>query len=306
MIASIVASLAFAGWKKRLSFIGAALAAAVLANWLRAYLVILAATLSDRRVGVGPEHVALGWIFYSALILGLIALARRLADAPQQAATPAPPSKPQSGAHASLIALASCALIAAYDFSVVSAPGNIDAPNTLPALQSEGFTMIADNGEWSAHAPQANARSTVRYRSAKGDVTVSASYVADDRAGAEIASTETRAADGVIWRRLAIAAPDVSLRGDAVPVRVETLENDLGQRLDVAALYWLGDRYYTSPMQLKARVAINKLAGKRQAGGAFFIATDASSPGLIHDFLASAEPAAVWRARIDTRTGVGP
>lgn len=302
MIASVVASLAFSGWKKRFAFIGAALAAAILANWVRAYLVVLAATLSDRRVGVGPEHVALGWVFYSALILGLIALARRFAEGPAAPRMAAPAVASHPGQPATLVALASCALIAAYDFSVVSAGGNAKAPIVLPVLQSQGFSAIGDNGAWAAFTPQADQRSANRYRSAAGDIAVSLSYVADDRAGAEIASHDSRAADGVAWRRLAVRMQAVPLRGDIVRVRIETLENDFGQKLDVATLYWLGEQYYASPSRLKAGVAASKLIGRRQPGGAFYIAADAGSPDLIPKFLAGAESVAAWRAR----TGVGP
>lgn len=85
MISALVSHLAFSTLKKRAAFIAAALALAIAANWLRAYAIILAATASDRRFGIGPEHVALGWAFYSVLIIALIALARRMADPPRGA-----------------------------------------------------------------------------------------------------------------------------------------------------------------------------------------------------------------------------
>ena len=79
MISTVLVSLAFRTIRARASFIAAALVAALLANWLRAYAIIALATLSERRFGVGPEHVALGWTFYGALMLGLILFARRFA-----------------------------------------------------------------------------------------------------------------------------------------------------------------------------------------------------------------------------------
>lgn len=82
MISALVSHLAFSGLQKRAAFVIAALTAAIAANWLRAYVIIFAATASDRRFGIGPEHVALGWAFYSVLIIALIALARRMADPP--------------------------------------------------------------------------------------------------------------------------------------------------------------------------------------------------------------------------------
>ncbi|MFZ5618906.1 MAG: exosortase A [Pseudomonadota bacterium] len=85
MISALVSHLAFSTLKKRAAFVAAALAVAIAANWLRAYVIIFAATVSGRRFGIGPEHVALGWAFYSMLIIALIALARRMADPPRSA-----------------------------------------------------------------------------------------------------------------------------------------------------------------------------------------------------------------------------
>ncbi len=82
MLSALVSHLAFRGWRKCTAFIAAALVAAVLANWLRAFLIVSLATATDLRLGVGPEHVALGWVLYAAMIAGLILLARHCADRP--------------------------------------------------------------------------------------------------------------------------------------------------------------------------------------------------------------------------------
>ncbi len=80
MIASLAAHLAFTGWRRQAVFIGAAVALAIAANWLRASLIILTATATQMRVGTGPEHVAFGWVFYGGLILALLLAARRFGD----------------------------------------------------------------------------------------------------------------------------------------------------------------------------------------------------------------------------------
>lgn len=82
MLSALVSHLAFRDWRKGGAFIAAALVAAVVANWLRAFLIVSLATATDLRLGVGPEHVALGWVLYAAMIAGLILLARRCADRP--------------------------------------------------------------------------------------------------------------------------------------------------------------------------------------------------------------------------------
>lgn len=80
MISGLLSTLSFETARARIAFIASALAAAFVANWLRAYLIIAIATLSDRRLGLGPEHVGIGWVIYSAMLIALIFIARRHAD----------------------------------------------------------------------------------------------------------------------------------------------------------------------------------------------------------------------------------
>lgn len=80
MIALLAAHLAFNGWRRQALFVGAAVLLAVAANWLRAWLIVLTATVTDMRIGTGPEHVAFGWVFYGGLVLALLFAARRFGD----------------------------------------------------------------------------------------------------------------------------------------------------------------------------------------------------------------------------------
>lgn len=80
MIAALAAHLAFRDWRRQATFVAAAIALAIAANWMRAYFIILTATLTDMRVGTGPEHVAFGWFFYIGLTLALAVIARRFSD----------------------------------------------------------------------------------------------------------------------------------------------------------------------------------------------------------------------------------
>lgn len=80
MISALAAHLAFRGWRRQALFLAAAIALAIAANWLRAFFIVLTATVTDMRVGTGPEHVAFGWLFYFGLTLTLLLIARRFGD----------------------------------------------------------------------------------------------------------------------------------------------------------------------------------------------------------------------------------
>lgn len=80
MISGLAAHLAFRSLRGKTLFLASAVALAVAANWVRAFVIVAAATATNMRVGTGPEHVAFGWVLYVGLILALLLIARRFGD----------------------------------------------------------------------------------------------------------------------------------------------------------------------------------------------------------------------------------
>lgn len=85
LLAAILVSAAFAGvafrsWRKRLGFIAIAAAAALAANILRAYLVILLATKTPLGMDFARDHAAFGWALYAVFLFALVAAGRSLRD----------------------------------------------------------------------------------------------------------------------------------------------------------------------------------------------------------------------------------
>lgn len=64
VLSSLFAYINFSRIRTRLVFIAIALLVALLANWFRAYLIVMIGHLSGMRLGVGDDHVWYGWIFF--------------------------------------------------------------------------------------------------------------------------------------------------------------------------------------------------------------------------------------------------
>lgn len=287
IIASVVSWLAFADWRKRAMFVATALFAALTANWLRAYAIVFVATITERRIGVGPEHVMLGWVFYCLLIIMLIALARRFADAPRNVVVPVlrQARTPQSRYTAILAALIAPSIAVAYDAAIVSnVPANADraSESGRPRVRVEGGTRF-----WSAYSPNADGLSTVMVGTSAGDVFLSRVSFDYDRRGGEIAGGDTKAADGSVWRRVAVARRNFEIEGASPSLPVETISNDSGERLDVATYYLVDRTIHFNPVSAKIDVAARKLSGRRTSGEAHFVAAPAPGDAAISQFLGS-------------------
>lgn len=80
MLSTLFALVNFERTGKRLAFIGTAIALAVLANWMRAVLVVLAGHLSGMTVGTGDDHVWFGWVFFGVAMFAVFAMGARWRD----------------------------------------------------------------------------------------------------------------------------------------------------------------------------------------------------------------------------------
>jgi exosortase A len=82
LIASIVvgclyAYLNYRSLTRRLVFVALAVAAPILANWLRAYGIVLLGHVSGNRLATGVDHLIYGWVFFGIVMLGLFWIGAR-------------------------------------------------------------------------------------------------------------------------------------------------------------------------------------------------------------------------------------
>jgi len=81
-IGSLYAHLSYTHWRKKLIFILFSLAFPILANGVRAYLVVLIAYLSDMKYATGVDHLIYGWLFFGLVIYLMFSIGNIWADVP--------------------------------------------------------------------------------------------------------------------------------------------------------------------------------------------------------------------------------
>ena len=54
---------------RRLAFIGASIVVPLLANWLRAYTIVMVGHLSNNRLMTNDDHIVFGWVLFGAIML---------------------------------------------------------------------------------------------------------------------------------------------------------------------------------------------------------------------------------------------
>lgn len=81
-VGALYAYLHYTSFKRRLLFMFVAVAVPILANWLRAYFIVMLGYLSDNKIAVGVDHLLYGWVFFGVVIFLMFWIGGRWQEAP--------------------------------------------------------------------------------------------------------------------------------------------------------------------------------------------------------------------------------
>jgi len=257
MVGSLFAYLNYHGTRKRLIFVAVSLVLPVLANWVRAYIIVMLGHLSDNQIATGVDHLIYGWIFFGVVILALFFIGARWADpddaeateaaAVQQAALradrPAAAWQPMGLAAIALVVLA-LPNLGRLQASAEVAPRSVQLslPDQLGRWQA--LPQVAPG--WEPVFSNATAKLVRDYRGPGGDVVVHIAYFRNQRTGAKLVTSTNRFVTGPRWLIASEGLAASRLDGKSITWRRATLTTTDGTegagrpRLTVWRLYWLG------------------------------------------------------------------
>ena len=92
MVGTLFAYLNYRSYRKRAVFMLFSLLMPVLANWLRAYIIVMLAHLSGNKLATGVDHILYGWVFFGAIIFLMFLIGSRWSD-PDEASAGSGPSR---------------------------------------------------------------------------------------------------------------------------------------------------------------------------------------------------------------------
>ena len=80
VIGTLYAYLTYRSTLRRLVFIGFSILVPVIANWVRAYMIVMIGHLSGNKLAVGVDHLIYGWLFFGVVILLMFWIGARWRD----------------------------------------------------------------------------------------------------------------------------------------------------------------------------------------------------------------------------------
>lgn len=86
MVGTLFAYLNYRSYQRRAAFMLVSLLMPVLANWLRAYIIVMLAHFSGNKIATGVDHVIYGWVFFGAIIFLMFLVGSRWSEPDESAA----------------------------------------------------------------------------------------------------------------------------------------------------------------------------------------------------------------------------
>lgn len=301
MVGTLFAYLNYRSHTKRWAFVGVAIVTPLVANWVRAYMIVMLGHLSGNKLAVGVDHIIYGWVFFGIIMLAMFMIGARWAD-PDPDPEPGPASSVSVGADARGRLAAAFSIAALLVLLPVGARthaahvGGHGQPQ-LAAPAVAGWTWRAKPlSSWSPVFQNPAAVLHGRYESADGAaVGLYVGYYREQGYGRQLVTSVNELAVGERWSRTAYDMTELAgqrwrtaeLRGQALSV--VTGGGDSAPRLRVWQVYWINGQLHTSDWRAKLSGVVQTLLGRGDDAASVIVYADKNAVGpddaLLRNFL---------------------
>ncbi len=255
---------------RRALFFAASIVVPVIANWVRAYLIVMLGHLTNNKLAGGVDHLVYGWIFFGFVMLVMFAVGARWREdqgpssaAPQRSVTPAAgvllfANWKRVGTMAAVLLVA----VAIWPIarSALMQPQAERAIAAVPIAASSGWEPVAAPiGGWRPRLEGATSEQVFAFRKGDRQIGLFLGLFRNQRQGAELVnSVNSLVPDDKLWLRVAEAPRRADIAGRAVTVHSEQIRGS-GGTIVAWQWYWLDGIATTSDAQAKFRLALDRL-----------------------------------------------
>ncbi|WP_300661386.1 exosortase A [Hydrogenophaga sp.] len=290
-VGSLFAYLSYQSLTKRLIFVGVAILVPLVANWLRAYMIVMLGHLSGNELATGVDHLIYGWLFFGVVILAMLFVGARWADAPEpspralKSADTQRPGSPRQGWAHGLAAVAALAFVASpHVLERLLSLGTNTSPVvlTVPAAQAPWQNASAPPSDWVPAFQLPVATSHSGYTGPQGEaVGLHLTYYRQQDYERKLVSSLNMlvTSQDDRWAQVAGGSASTQLAGQPIAVVAGTLRNQSGgltvntPRLQAWRFYWVNNRFTASDAAAKIQGAFSRITGQGDDGAIVVVYT---------------------------------
>lgn len=303
MVGSLFAYLNYQSTKRRVIFMVVSLVMPVVANWIRAYIIVMLGHLSNNEIATGVDHLVYGWIFFGVVIMALFFVGARWAEDPRDDTLPTGGSAPAAvwagGRGAAMVVLGLAAALWPLWFLHARADGDaattavqLRLPAQLGAWTSSDELPLAD---YLPHFVNPRVEVNRTYRQGDAAVTVHVAYYRGRTADAKLVSSINQwvLSGDRRWHVLAESLQQAPVDGHPQAWREAVVLPQSGgidgngrARITAWRVYWLGDRLEHRDTATRLGQAWTALRGGPDDGAAVHVITTAADDNQARRVLA--------------------
>ena len=279
----LYAYLTYRSLARRVVFVMLSVVVPIVANWLRAYIIVMIGHLSSMKHAVGVDHLIYGWLFFGVVMLILFWLGSfwREDHVSLEAMPDSVLSVPIS--QSALMAIVAATIASAGAVSVWPALAlhlHESRARTQPALQAPspagGWQPAPGHlTDWTPRFLNPSARISQVYIQGERRVELYMGYYHNQRQGREMISslnTLVRSNDKV-WGSLG-ESHRVLMFNDNEVSAIETKLKRQSTHLLVWHWYWIDGQYTSNPYWAKLLQAKSQLLGRGDDGAVIIVSTE--------------------------------
>lgn len=262
MIGTLYAWVMYRSPRKRALFMLAALLVPIVANWMRAFLIVLLGHLSDNKLAAGVDHLVYGWVFFGAVIFTLFAIGARWREDHLPMAQPVAGRQPMPTGALAGGALATMVALAIWPGAALAMMAPVDVRAIVPVAPTgtAGWQGRDAQRGWRAQWQAPRATLVREYARDGADVTLHLAYFRAQTQGSElVSSAHTIAAEKSGWREVARGSASAAIAETPLAWRSAVLRGDDGRYVRVWIAYWLGGHWSVSDTRAKLDLALDRL-----------------------------------------------
>jgi EpsI family protein len=294
-VGTLFAYLNYQSNRRRVVFALVSLVVPVLANWMRAYIIVMLGHLSGNKLAAGVDHLIYGWVFFGVVIMLMFVIGARWAE-PDKVLLPQASDAPASTAKFSAAKLwamaASFALLAAVplvaNWAIDRSESAVTVRLTAPAALSPTWQAITPAlADFKPAFDNPSAEINTSYASQGQAVGPYLGYYHHQDYNRKLVSSSNVLVPSKDphWARVASGARAVSVNGQPVQLRTAVLRpSALGlsgnqNRLLVWQVYWINGRLTSNDYLAKLYSAFYRLTGRGDDSAVLVLYTPQDSQG---------------------------
>lgn len=310
LIASIVvgtlyAYLNYRSLKRRLVFVGFSIIVPLVANWVRAYMIVMIGHLSGNQLAVGIDHLIYGWVFFGVVIMIMFAIGMRWREPDAETMPALGATVGKDGIIDRSRLVSAMVLVLAFAMAPRGFLASLEyRTDRSPAALEIGRLAVADwqlveepLSDWRPAFQNPSATLNVRLEKSGRSVGIFIAYYRQQGFERKLISSDNVVvrSDDKDWALVDRTIRPVHLGRDGITLRETVLRNqpaNVGaepQRIKVLHGYWIDGNMETSDALGKIRLAWLRLTGHGDDSAAVFVyAQEPDAAATLTQYLAEA------------------